>query len=147
MIFFFNSSLLHLCIETPAVGNLESMCSLQMNISPPFILLSASFLRRAHPCPWVLLTVTFESNTESTSAVCVRSHTDLRTLQPMVAILLSMTIDHCKIPINSHGAALYWIIHSKGHFCIKHLSSSHAKGIDWFCCIQAFCRYCRIFMI
>lgn len=56
--FLFNRSLLYLFIETAAVGNLESMCSLEMSISTSFILLTALFQRRAHPCPWVLLTMT-----------------------------------------------------------------------------------------
>lgn len=43
----------------------------------------------------------FESNTESTSAACVRSRIDLRAVESAEAILLCMTIDslRCKIPI------------------------------------------------
>lgn len=137
--FYFNSRLVHLCTEIPPVGNLEGMCSLEMSISTSFFCLlcfweEPTALHR-FCCVWLWVTI-----------VCVRSHVHLWTVQPVMETLLFhdsgnpafpwlwASCLHCKIPISRHGVVLCQIMPSKGHFCTRHISSSHDKKVGWSCC-------------
>lgn len=72
----------------------------------------------------------FESNGGSRTIVCVRSHVDLWAAQPGMESCFSMAMEFLS-PLQSlrqhPGEVLGQLMPSKGHFCTRHISSSHEK--------------------